>query len=169
MPSADEDRSGPPTGAQIDIHIDEGVADGVYSNAASVHYGEHELVMDFIYLHPLRDRGSLKARVIVNPDQARALVRTLQGALAAHAQTFDAPPVERAKMTRDDAIAIATRHIEGAVTVDPSSTLHVDTTDSHYIVEWRTALDPHTRGPDYDAHVEIDRATGEVTTFLVGS
>jgi uncharacterized membrane protein YkoI len=71
-----------------------------------------------------------------------------------------------AMITRTEAIEIAQKHIAGRVTISPDATLEVAETERSFVVEWRRHID--FPGPDYDARVTIDKATGAITGFLVG-
>lgn len=102
---------------------------------------------------------------------------TLIGALAigvpACGSASDTPartePASSALVTRDQAVEIAERAIAGKVEIQPTSVLVVDVRADVIVVEWRTQLEPHTRGPDYDARVTVDRRSGEAVEILVGS
>ena len=69
-------------------------------------------------------------------------------------------------ITRQQAIDIATAYISSRVQVSPDATLEVAETDTTFVVEWRRHID--YPGPDYDALVTVDKATGDVVAFLVG-
>ena len=102
-----------------------------------------------------------------------ALIVALAVGGPACGSTSEAPPraepASRAPVTRDQAVDIAERAIAGKVEIQPTSVLVVDVRADVIVVEWRTQLEPHTRGPDYDARVTVDRWTGEAVEIQVGS
>lgn len=73
---------------------------------------------------------------------------------------------EQKVITREEAIAIATKAIEGVVVPADDATIEVEERPDVFIVEWRRHIT--YPGPDYDALVTIDKATGKVLELLVG-
>jgi hypothetical protein len=71
------------------------------------------------------------------------------------------------ELSDDDAIAAARQAIEGHITLT-GGPVHVERTGKEVIVEFRRDDPPGTRGPDYDARVVLDAATGEVRSLLGG-
>ena len=56
----------PPPGVepQIQIDIDEGTAQGAYSNLVLINHNENEFVLDFAYLQPAQPRARVRSRII---------------------------------------------------------------------------------------------------------
>jgi len=67
-----------PAGAtELHIHIDEEVAQGVYSNFAMVNHGETEFTLDFLYVQPQQARAKVRARIISSPKHTKRLLDAL--------------------------------------------------------------------------------------------
>ena len=62
---------------QIDIELDENVAEGVYSNLAIISHSHSEFVVDFVRLLPGVPKAKVKSRIILTPGHAKRLIRAL--------------------------------------------------------------------------------------------
>ncbi|TNF68367.1 MAG: DUF3467 domain-containing protein, partial [Bacteroidetes bacterium] len=49
---------------QINIELDEKIAEGTYSNLAIINHSVSEFVVDFISVMPGRPKGKVKSRII---------------------------------------------------------------------------------------------------------
>ena len=100
---------------------------------------------------------------------ARPLIQLiLLPAVAACATVGPANSGEEPTMiTQAKAIEIAQDRIDGNVKLSETARLVVTETDEHFVVTWEVG--PLQRGPDFDARVVIDKATGEIVEFMVGS
>lgn len=63
---------------QINIELDEKVAEGTYSNLAVITHSHSEFVFDFVRMMPGVPKAKVKSRVIMNPDHAKRLMLALQ-------------------------------------------------------------------------------------------
>ncbi|HWV37185.1 MAG TPA: DUF3467 domain-containing protein [Vulgatibacter sp.] len=63
---------------QLQIQIDDDVAQGVYANLATVTHNPTEFVLDFIYVQPQQPRAKVRARVITSPQHIKRLLGALQ-------------------------------------------------------------------------------------------
>jgi hypothetical protein len=72
----------PPEASQLQIQMDEDIANGLYMNLALVNFTETEFTLDFIYVQPQLPRGRVRSRIITNPKHARRLLLALQDSLA---------------------------------------------------------------------------------------
>ena len=70
---------------QINIELDETVADGIYSNLAIINHSNTEFVVDFINIMPGVPKAKVKSRIILTPQHAKRLVK----ALAENIQRFE--------------------------------------------------------------------------------
>lgn len=70
-------------------------------------------------------------------------------------------------ITSERAIEIATAYIAGRVSLSEGARCVAREDGDVYIVEWLVV--PVSRGPDFDARVRVDKWTGEVLDFMVGS
>ncbi|MBI5166679.1 MAG: DUF3467 domain-containing protein [candidate division NC10 bacterium] len=85
----------PVQSAQIQIELDELVAQGIYANLAIITHSEAEFVLDFIYVQPQQPKARLRARVITSPSHTKRLLVALQENIKNYEQRFG--PIEVAK------------------------------------------------------------------------
>ena len=62
---------------QINIELDEKVAEGTYSNLAIINHSNTEFVLDFISLMPGVPKAKVKSRIILTPQHAKRLLKAL--------------------------------------------------------------------------------------------
>ena len=62
---------------QINIELDEKVAEGTYSNLAIINHSVSEFVVDFISLMPGAPKGKVKSRIILTPQHAKKFLKAL--------------------------------------------------------------------------------------------
>ena len=63
---------------QINIELDEDVAQGVYSNLAVITHSNSEFVIDFVRVMPGLPKAKVKSRIVLTPEHAKRLMRALQ-------------------------------------------------------------------------------------------
>jgi hypothetical protein len=63
---------------QIQLQIDEAIAQGMYVNMAMLNHNETEFVIDFIYVQPQAPKAVVRARVINSPKHMKRLLHALQ-------------------------------------------------------------------------------------------
>ncbi len=68
--------------AGIEIELGETVAEGIYSNLVLINHSTSEFVMDFATMMPGMQKARIKSRVILTPEHAKRLLRTLQENIA---------------------------------------------------------------------------------------
>ena len=66
-----------PNQQQINIELNEDIAEGVYSNLVMIAHSSEEFVMDFIRVMPGVPKARVKSRIIVTPAHAKRLLRAL--------------------------------------------------------------------------------------------
>ena len=71
-----EDNKKPKQG-QINIELDEKVAEGTYSNLAIINHSVSEFVLDFVSIMPGTPKSKVKSRIILTPQHAKRLVKAL--------------------------------------------------------------------------------------------
>lgn len=71
---------------QINIELDEKVAEGIYSNLAIINHSHSEFIVDYVTLMPGVPKAKVKSRIILTPQHAK---RFLQ-ALAENVHKFEA-------------------------------------------------------------------------------
>lgn len=62
---------------QINIELDETVADGTYSNLAIINHSISEFIVDFINVMPGVPKAKVKSRIILTPQHAKRLTKAL--------------------------------------------------------------------------------------------
>ena len=72
----------PKNQAQINIELNEEVAQGTYSNLAVITHSSSEFVIDFIRIMPGIPKAQVKSRIILTPEHAKRLVSALQDNIA---------------------------------------------------------------------------------------
>lgn len=63
---------------QINIELNEEIAQGTYSNLAVITHSSSEFVIDFIRIMPGIPKAQVKSRIILTPEHAKRLVVALQ-------------------------------------------------------------------------------------------
>jgi Protein of unknown function (DUF3467) len=66
-----------PQPGQINIELDEKVAEGIYSNLAIINHSPSEFVLDFITIMPGVPKSKVKSRIILTPQHAKRLLAAL--------------------------------------------------------------------------------------------
>ncbi len=62
---------------QINIELNEEVAQGIYSNLAVITHSSSEFVVDFVRIMPGIKKAQVKSRVILTPEHAKRLLGAL--------------------------------------------------------------------------------------------
>jgi hypothetical protein len=71
-----------PPEIQLQIQLDDDVANGQYINMALVNHTETEFTLDFIYVQPQQPKAKVRSRIITNPKHMKRLVLAMQDNLA---------------------------------------------------------------------------------------
>jgi hypothetical protein len=72
-----EDKTFKTAQGKLQLQIDDPVAQGIYSNFQVVGSNETEFVLDYAYIPPGQNKGKVRARIILSPKHAKALVGLL--------------------------------------------------------------------------------------------
>jgi Protein of unknown function (DUF3467) len=75
-------------GLQLQVEVDETVAQGAYSNLALVAHNATEFVLDFIFVQPQQPKAKVRARVISSPGHTKRFLRALTENVARYEQIF---------------------------------------------------------------------------------
>ncbi len=84
---------------QINIELDEKVAEGTYSNLAIINHSVSEFVLDFVSIMPGTPKSKVKSRIILTPQHAKRLVKALNDNVkrfeSAHGEIkdYEQPPI----------------------------------------------------------------------------
>lgn len=70
---------------QLNIELDQNIAEGTYSNLAIINHSVSEFVVDFINVMPGVPKAKVKSRIILTPQHAKRLTK----ALAENVQRFE--------------------------------------------------------------------------------
>jgi len=74
--------------------IDDAVAEGIYSNIASIMFNRSEFYIDFARLVPGRKEVKVHARIIASPGHAKDLARVLARNIQQYEEKFGVIPGE---------------------------------------------------------------------------
>ncbi|MCA1751963.1 MAG: DUF3467 domain-containing protein [Flavobacteriales bacterium] len=74
---ADNQNSPEKKGNQINIELNEDVADGIYSNLAIITHSNAEFVVDFVRVMPGMPKARVKSRIVLTPQHAKRLLKAL--------------------------------------------------------------------------------------------
>jgi hypothetical protein len=67
-----------PQETQMEVELNEDMAEGVYANLAMIAHSHSEFVLDFIRMMPGVPKAKVKARVVITPEHAQRLLVALQ-------------------------------------------------------------------------------------------
>src|SRR5262249_2113261 len=81
-----------PPEIQLQIQLDDDVANGQYINLALGNHTETEFTLDFIYMQPQQPKARVRSRIITNPRHMKRLLMAMQENLAKYEARFG--PVE---------------------------------------------------------------------------
>jgi hypothetical protein len=62
---------------QINIELDDAIAEGIYSNLAIINHSASEFVVDFVNIMPGRPKAKVKSRIVLTPQHAKRLMKAL--------------------------------------------------------------------------------------------
>ncbi|GGE95502.1 DUF3467 domain-containing protein [Flavobacterium limi] len=69
--------SNPKQQEQINIELDETIAEGIYSNLAIINHSSSEFVLDFVNIMPGTPKAKVKSRIVLTPQHAKRLLRAI--------------------------------------------------------------------------------------------
>ena len=67
-----------PTSAQVQVKIEPSEAEGIYANLVLLAHSSSEFILDFARMLPGIPRAKVYSRIIMTPQNARALLKTLE-------------------------------------------------------------------------------------------
>ena len=85
--------------AQINIELDESMAQGNYSNLAIINHSQSEFVVDFVAIMPGVPKSKVKSRIILTPQHAKRFLKALHDNVSRFEQThgeikdYQQPPI----------------------------------------------------------------------------
>ncbi|UNY98935.1 DUF3467 domain-containing protein [Zhouia spongiae] len=84
---------------QINIELDDNVAQGIYSNLAIINHSVSEFVVDFISVMPGVPKAKVRSRIVLTPQHAKRFLKALQDNVTrfenAHGEIkeYEQPPI----------------------------------------------------------------------------
>lgn len=63
---------------QLQIQLDDEVAQGIYANLTMVNHTETDFCLDFIFLQPQQPRAKVRTRIISSPKHTKRLLMALK-------------------------------------------------------------------------------------------
>ena len=82
-----------PKHVQLQIQLDEDVAQGVYVNLALVNHTETEFTIDVMYVQPQQPKAKVRSRIISSPKHTKRLLIALQENLRRYEERYGAVDV----------------------------------------------------------------------------
>ena len=67
---------------QLNIELNEEIAQGIYSNLAIITHSSSEFVVDFVRVMPGIPKAKVKSRVVLTPEHAKRLMMALKDNIA---------------------------------------------------------------------------------------
>ena len=77
-----------PKQLNLQIQLDEDIAQGTYVNFAIVNHTPTEFLLDFIFVQPQQPKGKVQARIITSPVHAKRLLLALTENIKRYEQRF---------------------------------------------------------------------------------
>ena len=71
---------------QLDIELNQEIAEGTYSNLAIISHSNSEFIVDFVRVMPGIPKAAVKSRIILTPEKAKRLLLALQENVAKYEQ-----------------------------------------------------------------------------------
>ena len=72
----------------INIELDESIAQGLYSNLVIVNHSPTEFVLDFINVMPGAPKAKVRSRIILTPDHTKKFINALGDNLNKYEKSF---------------------------------------------------------------------------------
>ena len=72
----------------INIELDESIAQGLYSNLVIVNHSQTEFVLDFINVMPGAPKAKVRSRIILTPDHTKKFINALGENLNKYEKSF---------------------------------------------------------------------------------
>ena len=87
-----------PQKKQINIELNEEIAEGIYSNLAMITHSNAEFIVDFIKMMPGIPKAKVKSRIVLTPQHAKRLLRALQDNInkyeSVHGEISEPTPID---------------------------------------------------------------------------
>lgn len=80
----------PSQSVQLQVDMDDTMAQGVYANLAGVAHSETEFILDFLFLQPNQPKAKLRSRIISSPVHTKRLLAALADNVRKYEERFGA-------------------------------------------------------------------------------
>ena len=87
------DPSRPRKKVNLQVHIDDDVAQGTYSNLMMINHTETEFVFDFVFVQPQQPKAKVASRIICSPRHAKKLLAALTENISLYEQKHGQIPL----------------------------------------------------------------------------
>jgi len=77
-----------PKGNELQIELNEEIAEGTYSNLAIINHSNTEFVVDFVRIMPGIPKAKVQSRIILTPHHAKRLLMALGENISRYEETF---------------------------------------------------------------------------------
>jgi hypothetical protein len=77
-----------PPAQQIQIDLDENMAQGTYCNLVLINHSDSEFVLDFAFLQPAAPQARVRARILSSPRHTKRLLRALESNLERYEERY---------------------------------------------------------------------------------
>lgn len=83
---------------QLNIELDEAVAQGTYANLAVITHSSSEFILDFVRIMPGLPKSKVQSRIILTPEHAMRLLRALQDNIQKYESNFGPIQIQSNKL-----------------------------------------------------------------------
>ena len=83
-----EEKKQKPKKVNIQIQLDDDVAQGAYVNLVMVNHSQTEFTLDFIYVQPQQPKAKVRARIISSPKHTKRLLEALRDNVTKYEKRF---------------------------------------------------------------------------------
>lgn len=73
---------------ELNVELDNEVAQGIYSNLVIISHSSSEFIVDFLSMMPGFAKPQVKSRIVLTPEHAKRLLMSLQDNVAKYENTF---------------------------------------------------------------------------------
>ena len=87
---------------ELDLELDDTVAEGEYSNLVVISHSTSEFVLDFVRLMPGVSKARVKSRIVLAPEHAKRLLLALQDNVGKYEKSYGRISIPDSN--RDDAV-----------------------------------------------------------------
>lgn len=85
---------------QLQVDIDDTMAQGIYANLAGVTHSETEFIFDFLFLQPNQPKAKLRSRIISSPVHTKRFIAALKENIKRYEERFGVIPERDVNLTQ---------------------------------------------------------------------